>query len=151
MPTSFPQPIGGTTLFPTPAPVQRPIPGYDLIDDQQTSGLRTWSSQRIAAEIAVASMGGGGGAGELLATAVTGVNAIDLTVPGLILTATEALVWFRPVGAPGAGGVTIGVGGSAKVALVDGLGQPVVEGAWPAGYPIKIAISTAGAQIFTGP
>lgn len=86
-----------------------------------------------------------------MATAATGANLIDLTVPGLTLGGAVALVWFLPAAPPGFGGVLIGINGGPALPLVGGFGEPIAEGAWPAGYPILIAISAAGAQVFQGP
>jgi hypothetical protein len=60
-----------------PAP-ETGLPGYELIDDAQTSASRTWSSKRIAQAIAAGGGGEGGGEGGNLATVATTGSFDDL-------------------------------------------------------------------------
>lgn len=127
-----------------------PLPGYDLIDDAQTSGVRTWSSQRIAAELAGVGGGGGGAGAVFIATVVAGTaNAILLTVPGLILSSSPVLIQFDPA-LNNTGATTVSVNGSGAIALVSRLGLPLIGDELIAPVPALIRVSTATAKIVTG-
>lgn len=96
---------------------------------------------------------GGGGSGPAgaaaiyIASVVSGTNLVALTVPGAVLSATEILIWFRPVAA-NTGPVALAVNGGALVPLIGRLQVPLGADEMIVGVPVLIGITLTQAQIF---
>lgn len=141
--------LGPLPSAPAPGGYPPLPPIQPLIDDTQVSAGRTWSSQRIAAELA-ASGGGGGGGTLYLATAVGGsADAIALTAPGLTLSTAEVLLAFDPL-QTNTGPATVAVNGGAPLQIVSRLGAPLIAGEIIAPITVILRISSSGAKIVSG-
>jgi hypothetical protein len=160
MPTILKKQRGNTALALGPLPRAEAAPGgyppvlpvQPLIDDTQVSAGRTWSSQRIAAELAGGGAGGGGGGGGTLylASIVGGTgDAITLTAPGLTLGATEVLLAFDPL-QNNTGPATVAVNGGAAVPILGRQNAPLIASEIIAPITVILRISASGAKIVSG-